>query len=162
MRSIRLISFPSIHVQLRTTASGQAMGGHIGEYRILGLGELGQACAANLLSFGFKIHGWSRTEKTATALSVFSVQNSLMTCSANAIYWFAFYPSQTKLRVFCANRCSTNFPGTPVSLMPVAASFRWSRIFYCHWKTTNLAVSLSMCSKPNHCNKTARFGLIRK
>lgn len=36
---------------------------------MLGLGELGQACAAHLVALGFDVHGWSRTEKSVNGVT---------------------------------------------------------------------------------------------
>jgi glyoxylate/hydroxypyruvate reductase A len=39
---------------------------------ILGLGELGSACAAKLVEFGFKLRGWSRTPKSLPKVESFA------------------------------------------------------------------------------------------
>ncbi|MGB3537568.1 MAG: glyoxylate/hydroxypyruvate reductase A [Mesorhizobium sp.] len=39
---------------------------------IMGLGNLGRAAAAALLSLGFKVNGWSRTEKAVAGVSTFA------------------------------------------------------------------------------------------
>lgn len=36
---------------------------------MLGLGELGQACAAQLVALGFDVHGWSRTKKSVNGVT---------------------------------------------------------------------------------------------
>lgn len=36
---------------------------------MLGLGELGQACAAQLVALGFDVHSWSRTEKSVNGVT---------------------------------------------------------------------------------------------
>jgi glyoxylate/hydroxypyruvate reductase A len=56
---------------------------------ILGLGEIGRACAAALLPLGFPVSGWSRTPKTiggvksfagAAALDAFLAQSDILIC----------------------------------------------------------------------------------
>ena len=45
---------------------------------IMGLGSLGQAAAKALLSLGFKVNGWSRTEKAVSGVSAFAGENELV------------------------------------------------------------------------------------
>jgi glyoxylate/hydroxypyruvate reductase A len=45
---------------------------------IMGLGNLGRAAAAALLALGFKVNGWSRTEKAMTGVSTFAGDSGLI------------------------------------------------------------------------------------
>jgi glyoxylate/hydroxypyruvate reductase A len=45
---------------------------------IMGLGNLGRAAATALLSLGFKVNGWSRTEKAMTGVSTFAGDSGLI------------------------------------------------------------------------------------
>ena len=45
---------------------------------IMGLGNLGRAAAMALLSLGFKVNGWSRTEKAMTGVSTFAGDSGLI------------------------------------------------------------------------------------
>jgi glyoxylate/hydroxypyruvate reductase A len=51
---------------------------------VLGLGALGQACAAVLQGIGFKVRGWSRTEKTVAGLQAFHGPQGLKTALTGA------------------------------------------------------------------------------
>lgn len=45
---------------------------------IMGLGSLGQAAAKALLALGFKVNGWSRTEKAVSGVSAFAGESGLV------------------------------------------------------------------------------------
>lgn len=45
---------------------------------IMGLGNLGRAAATALLSLGFKVNGWSRTEKAVAGVSTFAGDSGLI------------------------------------------------------------------------------------
>lgn len=45
---------------------------------IMGLGSLGQAAAKALLALGFKVNGWSRTEKAVSGVSTFAGESGLV------------------------------------------------------------------------------------
>lgn len=51
---------------------------------ILGLGELGQACATTLATFGFNLHGWSRSPKTIAGVQCHSGPDGLKDALAAA------------------------------------------------------------------------------
>ncbi|MHA6644406.1 2-hydroxyacid dehydrogenase [Mesorhizobium sp. A623] len=45
---------------------------------IMGLGNLGQAAAAALLALGFRVNGWSRTEKAVAGVTTFAGESGLI------------------------------------------------------------------------------------
>ena len=51
---------------------------------ILGLGELGTACAEVLLVLGFKVTGWSRSPKSIPGVTSFHGDDGLMDCLSSA------------------------------------------------------------------------------
>ena len=51
---------------------------------VLGLGELGQACAEMLAHIGFQVSGWSRTQKDLQGISCFSGEARLKTALTGA------------------------------------------------------------------------------
>ncbi|MGI3183841.1 2-hydroxyacid dehydrogenase [Nioella aestuarii] len=51
---------------------------------ILGLGELGTACAEALLTFGFNVTGWSRSPKSIPGVNSFHGDDGLLACLSGA------------------------------------------------------------------------------
>ena len=60
---------------------------------VLGLGELGAACATALSTFGFDVAGWSRSAKKITGITCFSGAQGLDDSLARADYCVLLLPS---------------------------------------------------------------------
>jgi len=59
---------------------------------ILGLGQLGQAVAKNLVKFGFEVNGWSRSQKSIAGIECFSGQDGLATMLSTLDYVVCLLP----------------------------------------------------------------------
>lgn len=60
---------------------------------VLGLGELGAACARALATFGFDVAGWSRSQKHIDHITCFSGQDGLENALKRADYCVLLLPS---------------------------------------------------------------------
>ncbi|MGO4907609.1 2-hydroxyacid dehydrogenase [Pseudorhodobacter sp. W20_MBD10_FR17] len=63
---------------------------------VLGLGALGQACAAALQGIGFKVRGWSRTTKAVAGLETFHGPQGLQTALTGAEIVVLLLPKTTE------------------------------------------------------------------